>query len=156
MLSDFESTGNGYLRRANIVKHWFELLRAHANPNPSAPFLVGQKNASLRKKIKAAIREEVVEATQTKREVPRVSARKKHGYIGFCVDYQRGNGVEKQDVFRIPRMHRCIDSLRECVVFSTPNVSREKWQAEIENGDGEKTAFSSHHWLYVFLRMQFR
>lgn len=44
----------------------------------------------------------------------------------------------------------CIDSLGKATVFSALDDNIEYWQVEIENYDGSKTVFKSHHDHYHF------
>jgi len=44
---------------------------------------------------------------------------KPDGKMRFCVNYRRLNEVRVRDVYPLPRMHDCIDYLRDAKVFST-------------------------------------
>lgn len=52
-------------------------------------------------------------------------------------------------------MDECFDSLGRAAVFSTLDASSTYSQVEIENEDRQKTVFTSHHGLYLFVRMPF-
>lgn len=52
-------------------------------------------------------------------------------------------------------MDERIDSLGEATVFSTLDANGSYWQIEIEKSDRDKTAFTSPHGLYRFIRMPF-
>lgn len=82
-------------------------------------------------------------------------ALKKNGSVGYFKDSQKLNAVTKRDVNPKPRIDECIDSLGEAPVLCTMDANSLYRQVEIENGDRDKTAFTSHHRLYSLVRMPF-
>ena len=47
-----------------------------------------------------------------------VLIRKKDGQVRWCLDYRRLNNVTRKDVFRLPLIHECLDTLSGNVWFS--------------------------------------
>lgn len=52
-------------------------------------------------------------------------------------------------------MDKCIDSLGKATVFSTFDANNWYWQVEIDEKQRDKTAFTTQHGLYRFIRMSF-
>lgn len=48
-----------------------------------------------------------------------------------------------------------MDSLCDACIFPTQEASSGSWQVEIDAGDCEKVALTSHHGLYQLARMPF-
>lgn len=47
----------------------------------------------------------------------------KKGFLRFSVDYRRLNAVPKCDLYLIPHMYECIDSLGKVTIFSKLNAN---------------------------------
>jgi len=77
------------------------------------------------------------------------------GHFRFCVDYRRLNERTVKDVFPIPRMDDCLDSLEDSTVFSTLDCNAGYWQIPKAADDRDKTTFSSHTGLFRFVRLPF-
>lgn len=71
------------------------------------------------------------------------------------VHYRSLNAVMKREVYLIPRLNECIDSLDNAAVPSTLDTNSAYWQVKIENEDRHKATFTSHHVHYRSVRMQF-
>ena len=53
----------------------------------------------------------------------------------FCVDYRRLNAITKRDVYPLPRMDDCLESLGGATVFSTIDNNCGYWQLGIDKCD---------------------
>jgi Reverse transcriptase (RNA-dependent DNA polymerase) len=73
----------------------------------------------------------------------------------FCVDYRTLNNLTKHDVYSLPRLDECIDSLGDAVVFSTLNANSGYWQVSVHPDDRDKTTFTCHVGTFRFKRMTF-
>ena len=73
----------------------------------------------------------------------------------FCVDYRRLNAITKRDVYPLPRMDDCLESLDGATVFSTIDANCGYWQVGIDKCDKPETAFTTHCGTYQFTRMPF-
>lgn len=100
--------------------------------------------------------ENIIKPAQTEWASPIVFAPKEDENLRFCHDYRKLNAVTKQNAYLIPRLDKCIDSLGEASFFSTLDANSGCWQTEIDEADRNKTAFTSHHEIYRFIRMPFR
>ena len=75
--------------------------------------------------------------------------------LRLCIDYRRLNDVTHGDSHPLPRVEDCLDALAGSVWFSVLDLQSGYWQQDINEGDMEKTAFSTHTGLWEFLRMPF-
>ncbi|CAB3979471.1 Hypothetical predicted protein [Paramuricea clavata] len=64
----------------------------------------------------------------------------------FCADTL--NDVTKTEIFPLPSIRECLDSLCGSIMFSTLDLHSGYWQIEIDHKDRHKTAFTteSGHW----------
>jgi len=77
------------------------------------------------------------------------------GHFRFCADYRRLNERTVKNVYPIPRMHDCLDSLGDATVFSAMDSNARSWQIPVAAEDRDKTKFTSHTGLFRFLRLPF-
>lgn len=101
------------------------------------------------------LKEGVIEPAMSEWASPVVFAPKKDEKLRFCVDYRKVNAMTVRDTYPLPRMDECIDSLGGATIFSTVDCNNGYWQTEIPEADRNKTTFSSHHGLFLFIRMPF-
>lgn len=81
----------------------------------------------------------------------------KDGTRRFCVDYLKRNAVGKRDVYPIPRVDQCIDSLGNTTIFLTVDANSGYWQIQIviDDKNKDKARFISNYGLYCYERMPF-
>lgn len=84
-----------------------------------------------------------------------VSALMTNGLRCFRFDYQQLNAITTRDLYHLPRMEECIDSLGDAAVFSTLNGSSGHRKTKIGVRNLSKTAFKSHQSLRRRTRMLF-
>ena len=80
-----------------------------------------------------------------------VLIRKKDGQVRWCLDYRRLNNVTRKDVFRLPLIHECLDTLSGNVWFSKLDANSAFHQIKIRAEDQRKTAFITRYGLYKLL-----
>lgn len=97
----------------------------------------------------------VIEPSDAEWSFPVVVVPKPGGHFRFCVDYRRLNERTVKDVYPIPRMDDCLDSLGDATVFSTVDCNAGYWQIPVAAEDRDKTKFTSHTGLFRFLRLPF-
>jgi len=98
---------------------------------------------------------DVIEPTSSEWGFPVVLVPKKGGTLRFCVDYRLLDVVTKKDLYPLPRMDECIDSLGEATIFSTLDCNAGYWQFASAPEDREETAFVCHEGAYQYKRMPF-
>lgn len=106
-------------------------------------------------KIDKMMSGEVIETAKIECTSPIVFAPRKDGSLRFYIYYRKSNAVTIRDSYPLPHMDECIDSLGDATVLSTLDANSGYWLIEIENGDRDKTAFTSHYALYLLVCMPF-
>lgn len=86
---------------------------------------------------------------------PPVLIRKRDGNVRWCLDFRALNKVTTKDVYPLPLVEDCMDSLTGQRWFSKLDANSAYWQIRIAEGDQKKTAFSTKFGLYQFVRMSF-
>ena len=84
-----------------------------------------------------------------------VLVRKKDGGVRWCIDYRALNQRTKKDVFPLPSMSECIDSLDKNVWFSKLDANSAYWQIPMHPDSKEKTAFRTRQGLFEFNKLPF-
>ena len=112
---------------------------------------VGEEEKHLEKMIKA----QVIEPSVSEWASPPVLIRKRDGSVRWCVDYRALNKVTKKDVFPLPLVEECLDSLSGNKWFSKLDATWGYWQVKIKDSDKCKTAFITKYGLFQFKRMPF-
>ena len=72
-----------------------------------------------------------------------------------CVDYRALNGITVKDAYPLPRVDETLDSLGGAQYFSTLDMASGYWQVEVDQGDRQKTAFSTPQGHFEFAVMPF-
>ena len=80
---------------------------------------------------------------------------KKDGSIRFCVDYRKLNSLTQRDVYPLPRIETCLDTLSGAVYFSTFDLRSGFHQVKVHPRDVNKTTFTCHRGTFRFPRMPF-
>ena len=86
---------------------------------------------------------------------PVVMVQKKDGSWRFCIDYWKLNAVTHGDAYPLPRIDSTIDSLAGSCYFTTLDLAAGYWQVGLEEGNKEKTAFSTTLGHFEFNVMPF-
>jgi hypothetical protein len=80
---------------------------------------------------------------------------KKDGNVRWCLGYRRLNNVTREDVFPLPLIDECMDTLTGNVWFSKLDANSAFHKIKISPEDRKKTAFITRYSLYEFVRMGF-
>ena len=86
---------------------------------------------------------------------PIVLVPKKDGSLHFCVDFRRLNSLTRKDVYPLPRVEDILDTLGEAKYFTSLDLASGYWQVELDEDARAKSAFTTHHGLFEFVRMPF-
>jgi hypothetical protein len=81
--------------------------------------------------------------------------RKRCGSVRWCVDYRALNALTIKDVFPLPLMDECLDTLAGNVWYSKLDANSAYWQVKIKPEDCSKTVFITKYGLFEFARMAF-
>jgi Reverse transcriptase (RNA-dependent DNA polymerase) len=99
--------------------------------------------------------EDIIEPATSEWSSPVVLVPKRDGGMRFCVDYRKLNSLTERDVYPLPRLDECIDSLGDAVVFSTLDANSGYWQVSVHPDHRDKTTFTCHVGTFRFKRMPF-
>lgn len=140
--------------RTDIVKH--QIPTGDAPPSreryrPVPPTLYAEVRALLRGMLEKG----VIRESSSPWAAPIVLVWKKTGAWRFCVDYRKLNHVTKRDAFPLPRVEDSLTSLTRAAWYSTLDLASGYWQVQVDEGDREKTAFTTPFGLFEWERMPF-
>ena len=71
------------------------------------------------------------------------------------MDFRKLNGVTFRDSYPLPRIDERLEALADAQMFSTLDLASGCWQVEVQEGDKEKTAFSTRDGHFEFNVMPF-
>ena len=111
----------------------------------------GEEEAHLKKILEAGV---IQESTSEWASAP-VLIRKRDGSVRWCIDYRALNDVSVKDVFPLPLVDDCLDTLAGSVWFSKLDANSAYWQVKIKDGDRKKTAFITKYGLFEHVKMGF-
>lgn len=111
----------------------------------------GEEEAHLKKMLEAGVIQESVSEWAS---AP-VLIRKRDGSVRWCIDYRALNNVTVKDVFPLPLVDDCLDTLAGSVWFSKLDANSAYWQVRIKAEDRKKTAFITKYGLFEHVKMGF-
>ena len=112
---------------------------------------VGEEEAHLKKMLEAGV---IQESNSDWASSP-VLIRKRDGSVRWCIDYRALNNVTVKDVFPLPIVDDCLDTLAGNVWFSKLDANSAYWQVPVKPEDRKKTAFHTKYGLYEHKKMGF-
>ena len=110
-----------------------------------------EEEAHLEKMLKAG----VIQPSISEWASAPVLVRKRDGTVRWCVDYRALNSVTVKDVFPLPLVDDCLDTLAGNQWFSKLDANSAYWQIKINEADRKKTAFITIYGLFEHIRMGF-
>ena len=84
-----------------------------------------------------------------------VLIRKRDGSVRWCIDYRALNAVTVKDVFPLPLIEECLDTLADNTWYSKLDANSAYWQVRIKPEDRKKTAFITKFGLFECIKMSF-
>jgi Reverse transcriptase (RNA-dependent DNA polymerase) len=105
--------------------------------------------------VNRMLAEDIIEPATSEWASPVVLVPKRDGGMHFCVDYLKLNNLTERDVYLLPTLDECIDSLGDAVVLSTLDANSGYWQVSMHPDDRDKTTFTCHVGTFRFKRMPF-
>ena len=97
----------------------------------------------------------VIEPSNSAWAAAPVLIRKKDKSVRWCLDYRELNKITKKDVFPLPHISECMDSLEGNWWFSKLDAQSAYWQIPVAESDKEKTAFRTRQGLWQFSKLPF-
>ena len=155
LLDQFKGMWSGELGELKATTHHIQ-LKPEAKPVYSAPYrAVPHRRLEIEKQVKKMLDLGVLEPSDAEWSF-RVHVVPNPGdHFRFCVDYRRLNERTVKNIYPIPRMDDCLDSLGDATVFSTLDSNARYWQIPVAAEDSDKTKFTSHTGLFRLLRLPF-
>ena len=120
-------------------------------PRRTPACFVGEEESHLRKMLEAGV---IQPSTSDWASAP-VLIRKRDGSVRWCIDYRGLNSVTVKDVFPLPLIEDCMDSLAGKEWFSKLDANSAYWQIRIKESDRKKTAFTTKYGLFEHVKMGF-
>ena len=112
---------------------------------------VQEEEAHLKKMLDA----KVIRPSQSDWASPPVLIRKRDGTVRWCIDFRALNNVTVKDVFPLPIIEECLDTLSGNVWFSKLDANSAYWQIPLAEEDMKKTAFTTKYGLFEFTKLAF-
>ena len=97
----------------------------------------------------------LIEPSVSEWACPPVLIRKRDGTVRYAIDYRKLNSVTKKEVYPLPLIDECIDSLAGNKWFSKLDANSAYYQVKMKEEDKQKTAFITKYGLFQFTRMSF-
>ena len=94
----------------------------------------------------------VIQPSMSEWASPPVLIRKRDGSVCWCVDYRALNKATVKDVYPLPIIEECLDTLYGNCWFSKLDANSAYWQIPLAEEDRSKTAFTTKHGLYEFMQ----
>ncbi|MCU7901934.1 MAG: reverse transcriptase family protein [Candidatus Thiodiazotropha sp. (ex Lucinoma aequizonata)] len=104
---------------------------------------VGEEETHLKKMLSAG----VIQPSVSDWASAPVLIRKRDGAVRWCIDYRALNNVTVKDVFPLPLVEDCLDTLAGKQWFSKLDANSAYWQIGIKDEDRKKTAFTTKYGL---------
>jgi hypothetical protein len=99
------------------VEHSFN---TRGDPMRQQPYRAGPRTREAeRMEVERMLSMNVIEPSTSEWAAPVVLVPKPDGSLRFCIDYRKLNSITERDVYPLPRMDDCMDSLGEAQIFST-------------------------------------
>jgi Reverse transcriptase (RNA-dependent DNA polymerase)/RNase H-like domain found in reverse transcriptase len=98
---------------------------------------------------------DVIEPSDAEWAAPVVLISKPDGSTRFCIDYRSLNAITKKDVYPLPRLDECLDSLGTAQYISTLDANSGFYHIPVDEASLDKTSFTCHAGFHRFKRMPF-
>jgi hypothetical protein len=146
--ADVFSLTDSDLGHTNIVQHTIDSgdhqpIKQHPR---CMPFIRRSKVVEL---IDDMTDKDIVQPSTSAWASPIVLIPKRDGSLRFCVDYRKLNAITKKDVYPLPWIDDILDTLGKSRYFTTLDLASGYWQIEMDPASREKSAFITHHGLYL-------
>ena len=103
--------------------------------------------------IKSMEERGVIESSTSPFSTPILLVPKADGSYRFCADFRALNDATITEIYSLPSVRECLDSLHGANLFTTLDLYSGYWQICIAKGHCHKTAFSteSGHWQFCVM-----
>lgn len=98
---------------------------------------------------------DVIKPSISERASVPVLVHKRDGGVRWCIDYSMLNSRSVKDVFPLPLVEECLDTLARNIWYPKLDANSAYWHVKIREEDGGKTAFITEDGLFEFPCMAF-
>jgi hypothetical protein len=119
-------------------------LRRYGRP------LTPPEHEAIREFIDEALREGVIEPSDSPWSSPLLPVPKKDGTSRICVDYRALNKLTKSNAYPLPRIDECYRNLAGARFFTCLDLRSGYWQIRLADDAKEKTAFTCRYGHFQF------
>ena len=88
----------------------------------------------------------VIQPSQSEWASAPVLVRKRDGGVRWCIDYRGLNAITRKDVYPLPNIEECLDTLAGNEWFSKLDANSAYWQVRIAAERQEKDGFYNQIW----------
>ena len=152
--SDVFALDDSELGRTSVVCHSIDT--GDRKPIKQQPYRtpIVQRD-TIKKMVDEMQKQSIVQPSRSPWASPVVLVPKKDGGLRFCVDFRCLNSITRKDVYPLPRVDDIFDTLDGACYFTSLDLASGYWQVELDEDAREKSAFTTYHGLYEFIRMPF-
>lgn len=146
---------NDEIGLCKTYKHKIELLPSAKPINEPLRRRAPVQVEETRRQVKDLLKKDIIEKSSSPWASAYVLAKKQNGEYRLCIDFRRLNDMTKKDVYPLPNIEDCLDTLSGKVYFSLIDFKAGFWQLEVEEKSRELTSFKNEDGSYQFKRMPF-
>ena len=148
------STSEMDMGRTELVRHEINTgghkpVRQTLRPQPLA------LRESIDKQLKKMLEQGLIEPAHSDWSSNVVMVRKRDGTFRFCIDYRKLNEKTVKDVYPLPRIDCCLDTLAGAHWFSIFDLRAGYHQVALHPRDAHKTTFITRRGSYQFTVLPF-
>ena len=152
--SDVFALDDSELGRTSVVRHSIDT--GDRKPIKQQPYRTPiVQRETIKKMVDEMQKQSIVQPSRSPWASPVVLVPKKDGGLRFCVDFRCLNSITRKDVYPLPRVDDIFDTLDGACYFTSLDLSSGYWQVELDEDAREKSAFTTYHGLYEFIRIPF-
>ncbi|CAM4536418.1 unnamed protein product [Lepidochelys kempii] len=123
----------------------------NAHPIKVQPYRVSpQAKTAMELEIQDMLQMGVIRPSGSAWASPVALVPKPDGEIRFCVDCRKLNAVSRPDNYPIPGTDELLKKLGWAQFISTLDLTKGYWQVLLDESAKERSAFTTHVWLYEF------
>lgn len=113
------------------------------------------KLKAIHDEVKYMLENGIIEPTNSQWSLPCILVSKPDESYRFCTDFRRLNAVIKTDLYPIPRIDDCINTIGHTKHISKFDLLKGYWQVPLTKWAKEVSAFATPDGLYQYCVMPF-
>lgn len=145
----------GSLGDCKVIEHDIELIdnaKGVVEPLRRRP---KAHQAEAAKQVAKMLDMGIIEPSASSRAAAYVLVKKKDGTLRMCIDFRRLNDQTKKNLYPLPNLDDCIESLAGNKYYSQLDLASGYWQVRMAEKAKELTAFRTEEGVFQFRRLPF-